>query len=293
MLAPFELIVPQSLDDAVKALLKYKKDVRIFAGGTDVFVEMHTDFESAKYLMDVKQIPELNVMKKQRGGYFIGANTPHHTLDRDPDIRDRFTALSLGSSKVGSVQIRHRGTVGGNVCTAAPSGDTLSPLLVLGAKAVIYGPKGQRKVPLEEFFTGPKRTALEAGELLVGLELPKPWEHQGSSYIKFSRRNAMDLALLGAAACIDLEDGVCRDVRVALTTSAPTPMRAVKTEEYLKGKKLTKTVLKKAGEIASEEARPRTSWRCTEEYRRQVIGVIVPQVISQAADEAKRKEAKA
>lgn len=292
MLAPFELFTPQTLDEAVSLLRKYKDDIKIFAGGTDVFVEMHTDFESPKYLMDVKQIPELNAFRKDHGGYFIGANTLHHTLDRSPEIANVYAALSKGAGKVGSVQIRQRGTIGGNVCTAAPSGDTLSPLLALGADAVVYGPKGERKIPMSEFFTGPKKTALKKEEILVGIKLPKPWKNQGSSYIKFSRRNAMDLALLGAAACVETDGKICRNIRIALTTSAPVPMRATKTEAFLRGKVLTKPVIEEAGRIASEEAKPRTSWRCTEEYRREIIAVIVPYVVKEAIDDAKRKEAR-
>ena len=283
MLAGFELLIPQTLDEASALLKEHAGSIRMFAGGTDVFVEMHTDFEAPEYLMDVKALKELSVFEKRDdGSFFAGAAVSHHTLDRDAYIRKNYTALSEGAGSVGSVQIRHRGTVGGNVCSAAPSGDTLSPLLCLGAEALIYGNGTRRTVPLNEFFTGPKRTCLKEGELLEGLILPKPWENQTSAYIKFSRRNAMDLALLGAACCIDTDGDIIRNIRIALTTSAPTPIRACEAEKYLIGKTIDEENLTQAGIIASGEAKPRTSWRCTEEYRREVIGVIVPRVIRKA-----------
>lgn len=289
MLPSFELLIPKTLEEALALLAEKDGGCKVVAGGTDVFVDMHGKYEPCAYVMDIKQLPELKELSFDSArGAVIGALTTHHTLDRSPVIRQYYPALFEGASQVGSVQIRHRGTVGGNICNAVPSGDTLGPLLALNAVAVIAGPQGQRQVPLEEFFLGPKKTVLKPDELLVRLLLPAPGKSR-SAYIKFTRRGAMDLALLGASASLALdEDGTCRDVRISLTTCAPVPMRAKAAEAVLEGQAPTEARLLEAGLAASQEARPRTSWRCTEEYRRDVLKEIVPNVIRIAMERAEK-----
>lgn len=289
MLPAFDLLIPGTLEEAVQLLSQKGSECRIVAGGTDVFVDMHGKYESAPCLMDIKGLDALKAFDYEPGrGLTIGALTTHHFLDRSPVIRQYFPALYEGASQVGSVQIRQRGTIGGNICNAVPSGDTLSPLLVLDAAAVLVGSAGRRELPLEEFFLGPKKTARKADELLVELHLPDAGKSR-SAYIKFTRRGAMDLALLGAAASLELDgDGACRRVRIALTTSAPVPMRAKQAEAVLEGRAPTDALLAEAGLTASQEARPRTSWRGTEEYRRDVLREIVPQVLRTALDRTKR-----
>lgn len=289
MLPAFELLIPETLEEALRLLDEKGRDCKVVAGGTDVYVDMHGKYEAAPYLVDIKRLPELKAFSYEpRHGAVIGALTTHHFLDRSPVIRQFFPALYEGASQVGSVQIRHRGTIGGNICNAVPSGDTLSPLLVLNAVAVIAGPDGKREIPLETFFLGPKKTVLKPNELLVELHLPDPGASR-SAYIKFTRRGAMDLALLGAAAAVELDgDGLCRNVRIGLTTSAPVPMRAREAEALLEGQAPTEALLKEVGLTAAREAKPRSSWRGTEEYRRDVLTEIVPRALRMALDRAER-----
>lgn len=289
MLPKFDLLIPQTLEEALAVLAEKGGDCKVVAGGTDVFVDMHGKYEPCEFVMDIKRLSELKELSfDSERGAVIGALTTHHTLDRSPIIRQYYPALFEGASQVGSVQIRHRGTVGGNICNAVPSGDTLGPLLALDAVAVIAGSDGQREVPLEEFFLGPKKTVLKPTELLVKILLPAPGKRR-SAYIKFTRRGAMDLALLGASASLSLdENGICRDVRISLTTCAPIPMRAKQAEAILEGQLPTDERLLETGLAASREARPRTSWRCTEEYRRDVLKEIVPNVIRIAMERAEK-----
>lgn len=289
MLPAFDLLIPSTLEEAVQLLAEKGGACKIVAGGTDVFVDMHGKYEAVPCLLDIKGLDALKEFCYEPGkGLTIGALITHHFLDRSEVIRQYFPALFEGASQVGSVQIRQRGTVGGNICNAVPSGDTLSPLLVLDAAVVLAGPSGQREIPLEDVFLGPKKTALGPDELLVKLLLPDPGKSR-SAYIKFTRRGAMDLALLGAAASLELDgDGLCRKVRIGLTTSAPVPLRAKRAEAVLEGKVPTEDMLVQAGLAASEEARPRSSWRGTEEYRRDVLKEIVPQVLRTALDRTKR-----
>lgn len=290
MLPEFDLLIPESLEEAISILAQKGDECKVVAGGTDVYVDMHGSFETRPVLVDIKKLNELKGFDYYPGDRLeVGALTTHHFLDRSPVIREHFAALCEGASQVGSVQIRHRGTVGGNMCNAVPSADTLGPLLVLDAIAVIAGPDGRREVPAEKFFLGPKRTVLEKGELLEKIILPD--KGKGSAYIKFTRRNAMDLALLGASASMYIDgDGLCRDVRISLTTCAPVPMRAREAEAVLEGKAPDEENLLAAGVAASKEARPRSSWRCTEQYRRDVLKTIVPRVLRIAADRAQKGE---
>ncbi len=290
MLPEFDLLIPESLEEAISILAQKGDECKVVAGGTDVYVDMHGSFETRPVLVDIKKLNELKGFDYYPGDRLeVGALTTHHFLDRSPVIREHFAALCEGASQVGSVQIRHRGTVGGNMCNAVPSADTLGPLLVLDAVAVIAGPDGRREVPAEKFFLGPKRTVLEKGELLEKIILPD--KGKGSAYIKFTRRNAMDLALLGASASMYIDgDGLCRDVRISLTTCAPVPMRAREAEAVLEGKAPDEENLLAAGVAASKEARPRSSWRCTEQYRRDVLKTIVPRVLRIAADRAQKGE---
>lgn len=290
MLPEFDLLIPESLEEAISILAQKGDECKVVAGGTDVYVDMHGSFETRPVLVDIKKLNELKGFDYYPGDRLeVGALTTHHFLDRSPVIREHFAALCEGASQVGSVQIRHRGTVGGNMCNAVPSADTLGPLLVLDAVAVIAGPDGRREVPAEKFFLGPKRTVLEKGELLEKIILPD--KGKGSAYIKFTRRNAMDLALLGASASMYIDgDGLCRDVRISLTTCAPVPMRAREAEVVLEGKAPDEENLLAAGVAASKEARPRSSWRCTEQYRRDVLKTIVPRVLRIAADRAQKGE---
>lgn len=294
MLAPFELLVPNSLDEAITLYADKSVERKIFAGGTDVLVEMHGGEVRHERLIDIKNLPELKGFEcSPAAGLTMGALTTHRQLELSDEVHSRYTALFEGASQVGSVQIRCRGTVGGNLCNAAPSGDCIGPLMALGAVLTLCGPEGERDLPLEEFFTGAKKTALHEAELLVRIHVPALPPRSGSAYTKFSRRKAMDLALLGASAVVSLaeDDRICLSARVSLTTAAPAVMRAQAAEAFLAGKMLTDAVIKKAGEIASAESRPRSSWRAQEGYRREVLKTIVARTVALAYERAQAQGA--
>jgi CO/xanthine dehydrogenase FAD-binding subunit len=282
MLNPFELLIPSTLHEALAQYAPLGSRCKILAGGTDVLVGMHGG-RTYDCLMDIKGLEELKgVSYSPEAGLSIGALTTHRHLERLPLIKELYTALFDGVSQIGAVQTRCRGTIGGNICNAAPSGDSLGPLLVLNARLVLQHMQGIREIPFGEFFTGAKQTVLLPGELLVRILLPPPAERTGSAYTKFTRRKAMDLALLGVAASITVKGGVCQDLRIALSTAAPTVIRAQHAEQYLRGKELTESAIREAGTLASSEASPRSSWRASGEYRRELILSLVPRTIQNA-----------
>lgn len=281
--------MPTTLNDALTQYAELGNRCKIMAGGTDVLVQMHGG-RIYNCLMDIKNLEELKgVEYSPENGLVIGALTTHRVLERMPLIKEVYPGLYDGVSQVGAVQTRYRGTIGGNICNAVPSGDSLSPLNVLDAEVIVQGINDKRQLHFADFFIGAKKTILKPGELLVKIVIPIPAKNSSSAYIKFTRRKAMDLALLGSAVNLTSEDGeTCKNIRISLTTSAPTVMRATKTEEFLIGKELTNKVINEAGEIASVEAKPRSSWRSSEEYRRELLKEIVPRTIKKALERVQK-----
>jgi carbon-monoxide dehydrogenase medium subunit len=216
----------------------------------------------------------------------MGAACTIGEIERSKVIKEYYPLLAQAASVLGSMEIRNRATVGGNLCTAAPSADMPPSLLVLGAKAVMATKKGEKVAALEDFFTGPKKTILNHDEILVRLEIPPMEPDSAGEYIKFGRRNAMEIAMIGVAALITLEDGnnTCKAARLAFATAAPTPIRSKEAEKVLTGKKLIGEIIDLAAETASNEASPRTSWRTTEEYRRDLIRALTRRAIQKALD---------
>jgi len=237
-------------------------------------------------------------------------------IEKSELIRKEFTALSDAVDVLGSIQIRNVGTIGGNICTAAPSADTVPPLLVLGAQVQLKSLKGERVLPLDQLFLGPGETAIAQGEILTEIFIPKPLPHTGSAYWKHQRRKALDLPILGVAVmlsldrssvtCSDLictsspistvlhalegEEVVCKEVRIALGVAAPTPIRAVQAENLLRGKRLSDELLWEVAEMAAKEAQPRDTIRGEAWYRREMIRVFVKRMAMRCIERVLRPE---
>ena len=284
MLPEFDLLTPTTIAGASR--LKLEGGGKFLAGGTDILAAMHSGKERYATLIDLKGIAELKSFGTKQGLEF-GALTPHRVFEMSSLIRERYTALFEGCCQVGSPQIRVRGTVGGNICNAVPSADSVGPLLVFGAECIIAGTEGERRVPLCEFFTGPRKTVLGDDELLKSVLVPEPARRSGSAYTKFTRRGAMDLALFGVSCFIVLDGDRAESVRIALTTASPTPMRATDAETFLKGKTLGDTVLKEAAQLCATQARPRTSWRSSAQFRSALAVELFVRTARLAAERAK------
>jgi carbon-monoxide dehydrogenase medium subunit len=284
----YEYKKPKSLDEVFALMKTYGADSRLIAGGTDLMVAMRRARKSPAVLISLRGIDDLRYLRKD-DAYHVGALTTHRMLECSPLAREELTALQEGAAKVGSVQIRNVATVGGNICNAAPSADTAGPLLALGAVVVLRGPEGERRIPLAEFFKGPGKTVRERDEILVELDVPLEMGGYGSAYWKHSRREAMNLPLVGIAAAARLTaEGLVEDARIALTVAAPTPVRALKAEAFLKGKAPEQEVLAEAGKIASSPdcCSPRDSLRCDAWYREEIIRVYVARMLALAVERA-------
>ncbi|MDW7730664.1 MAG: FAD binding domain-containing protein [Bacillota bacterium] len=276
VLSSFDYFKPATIEQALALWEKYKRNVRYIAGGTDVLVQMKAGKPPADYLVSLLNISDLSYIKQDNNGLRIGPLTTHRQLELSDIIKDKYPVLHDAVKQIGSVQIRNVATIGGNLCSALPSADTASPLLVLNAQLKVVGVQGERLLSLTDFFISPGKNALEASDILTEILIPAIMGKSGAAYIKLGRRRAMEIPLIGAAVYLAVnERGFCSEARVALTTSAPIPLRSPVAEEALIGSRIDEKTLQNAGEQALMDTSPRTSWRTTAEYRKKVIPVLI------------------
>lgn len=284
-LPPFEYHRPSTIEEAVALLARFGEDAKLMAGGTDLLVQMKNRWASPRHLIALKWIPGLDgVTDGER--VRIGALATHSRIKGSPLIRSRFPILIDALSRLGSQQIRNFATIGGNLCNAAPSADSAPALLALGAKVGLAGPRGKREMGLEGFFLAPGRTALNPDEILESILLPSPPPFSCGAYIKHMRRAALDLPIVGVATqCTFTPDlKKMEDVRIGLGVCAPTPIRAKAAEAFLRGKPVEEEILNQGGTIASQEAKPRDTWRGSASYRSDMIRELIHEAISLSRD---------
>ena len=287
---PFDYYAPQTLDEAV-ALLHQMRDARPVAGGTDIVVQMkegRTKFPYPQMIVSLDRIGELKGIDfSEKDGLRIGAATTMADIAASPAVRERYQALAEGAGVVGSWQTMNMGTIGGNVCNAAPSADTAPPLLVFEAQAVIVGPTGRRTMPLNAFFRGPGLTALGSGELLAEVRLPVPPAGTASAYVRHTPRKQMDIAVVGVGVALTIVGGKISRARVALGAVAPTPIRAALAEAALEGQPPSDEAFTRAAEAASAECSPIADVRGSAEFRRHLVQVMTARMLAKAAERAR------
>jgi CO/xanthine dehydrogenase FAD-binding subunit len=277
----FDYAAPDSLAEAVQ-LMGSSGTARAFAGGTDLIDQLKTNRRNADLVIDLKRIPELQRLEMASDGFHIGAARSCSDVHHDATVNQLYGGLADATGLVGSVQIQNRAAVGGNVCNAAPSGDTTPNLLAHEAVAVITGASGTRKVELTDFFVGPGQTVLQRGEILQELILPKPPECSASAYLRFIPRNEMDIAVAGASSFIHIDPATktVRKARIAMASVAPTPVRARGAESVLEGNVISEALIAKAGDAAVESATPITDVRGSAEYRRELVRVLTRRTLN-------------
>ena len=285
----FAYHAPKSLAETVAVLEREGPGGRVIAGGTDLLVQAKERGAVPAYVVSLKDVAELaSLTYDPTHGLSIGARVPLADVASNGDVRAHYAALATGASLVGSYQIQNRGTVGGNVCNAAPSADTAPGLLVAGAVATIQGPNGTRQVAIEDFFVGPGRTALASGEVLVAIHLPAQAPGTGSAYERYTPRQEMDIAIVGVAAQVTLDGhGRVADLRVALGAVGPTPFRAKGAEARGIGQLPDADTINDVAQVASTEARPISDQRGTAEYRRRLVEVLTRRTVTAAIAQAR------
>jgi carbon-monoxide dehydrogenase medium subunit len=289
MIKDFEYFAPKTLKEALALLDKYQEDCKVICGGQSLLILMRQGLVAPKYLIDIKGLSELSYIKDTKDGLKVGALTTHRTIEKSPVIKKKYPVLVEMETRLASIQTRNWGTIGGNLCHGDPAGDPAPVLTALNATLTVAGTKGKRSMPVEDFTLDYFEVALEPGELLTEIQIPVPHPRTGTAYTKFNIIES-DLATVGVAVSMTLGsgDGLCQDIRIALGASAPAPMRAKKAEAVLKGKKITDALLKEAGEVASAEAEPISDIQASEEYRRELVKVLVPRMTGEALARAKK-----
>lgn len=283
----FEYLRANTLKEACSLLSEYKEEAKILAGGQSLLTLLKMNLLSPSYLIDIKFIPELDYMDfDEKQGLKMGALTTHRTVEKSPLLKEKFPVLPETELVVASVQTRNWGTIGGTLVHADPIGDIAPPLIVLDSKVKLTSAGGERTIPIAEFFVDFFMTVIEEDEILSEIQIPTPLAHTGVAYQKFSTVEA-GIKITGAASLISLEDGVCRDAKIALSAVAPVPMRALKAEEILRGKPVDDKLIEQAAQMASTEADPVTDMHATDEYRRELAKVLVQRATKMALERAK------
>lgn len=279
----FEMILPGSVEECVRALAERGGGAKAVAGGTDLVPQMKNGVLNPACVIDLSGLAALRGVATANGaGLRIGACATARELELHLEVRTRYTALADGAALVGSVQIRNLATVGGNLCNAAPSADMAPPLMALDAEAVIASPRGERRMPLGTFFQDVRRTVLAADELLVALVVPAPAAGSGGSYIRHTPRRELDIAVVGVASQVTVANGRCVKARIALAAVAPTPLRATAAEQALEGQALTPGLIERAAGLAVEAARPISDQRGSAEFRTHLVRVLTRRTLTMA-----------
>jgi aerobic carbon-monoxide dehydrogenase medium subunit len=282
---PFDFYQPATLEEASRLLKDNGPGGHFLAGGTDLVIAMKEKGLLPKYIVDLKHVPGLSGIRENDDGTItIGALTTMYTVETSPVITKKYPFLAQSAAEVGSIQIRNRATVGGNMANATPSADVAPSLIALNATAKIASAGAERTVAMEEFFRGPGQNVMTSDEILTEIMIPKTNPQLVGEYIKFSPRDMMDLAYIGVAVAYVLgNDKRCDEVKIVLGAVAPTPIRAKKSETLLEGKVLTEELATQVGDEAARESKPISDVRSSADYRRAMVGVMTKRAILNAA----------
>jgi CO/xanthine dehydrogenase FAD-binding subunit len=288
-LHPFAYVAPSTVAEAVSELNKHGDRARPLAGGTDLLVKARANVWELDAVVDIKNIPELMTLTINGDGLSIGASVPCYQVYDNSEVAAQYPAIIDSVSIIGGIQIQSRAGLGGNLCNAAPSGDGIPALIAHSAVAKIASVNGTREVAVEDFCTGPSRTVLEAGELLVSIEVPKPAPNSGAAYTRFIPRNEMDIAVAGVGVFVQLDASGqnFESARIALASVGPTPILASAAGDSLAGKPVNDDTIAAAAALAKDAATPITDMRGTIEQRRQLVEVLTGRMIKQAVERAR------
>lgn len=271
----YPVFIPSSLEEFESTVVTLTGTPTLVAGGTDIIVYARSGLlPKDTILIDISRLDELKGISEENGYVRIGALATHEEVARNPLIKKYAAALAEGCLAVGCVQIRHRGTIGGNFCNASPCGDSFAPLVVLDAEFVVRSRKQSRKLKFDEFFTGPKKTVLEIGDILTHILIPKR-DGVDSFYAWLGQRRALSITKVSVALAGVIEGNVIKEARVALGAVGPTVLESKMASEALVGNELTEDIMEAACTGSAHESRPICDLRSSDEYRRQMCAELL------------------
>jgi len=266
-----ETINPVSLKEALAVV--GKKDVVPMAGGTDLLVRLHDQYENPwPKLLVLDRIQPLHKLAVNANKIILGPLTTFSEIEQSTKLKRYAPQLAQSASLAGSTQIRNRATIGGNIVNGSPAGDLITPLYVLGAELELTSTKGKRLIPIDKFFVGPGKTVIKKNELLTAIYFRKSSKY--GFFMRLATRKALAISKVSVAANISVKRGKVDYIRIALGAVAPTVIRATKTEQYLLGKTLNSEVIKTAAGVIKQDTRPIDDIRSLAEYRKEMVGVL-------------------
>jgi len=274
---PCQYFAPQKIEEALEILSRYESEIKIIAGGTDLLVQYFDRLYEINHWLDLKNIKELKDIRINKNQIEIGAMVTHTQLENSEDIKKYYPVLSQAAADIGSPQIRNRGTIGGNIVNASPAGDLLAPLMAYDAQFRLLSMQGEKIVPAEEFFIGPKKTILEPAQLLTQIILPLPSERTYGSWIKIGKRKALIVATITLALAVEMaeDNKTVKDVRTCLGSVAPTPIEIKEVKKMMAGKNFNQLDFAELGRIVEDKISPIDDIRGSREYRKDVAKKIM------------------
>jgi len=283
----FDYVEPASIGEACTLLAEDPEGSVVFAGGTDILVDLKAGLKRHRRLVSLGRIEELRVIELAADGALrIGATATINMVARHVGTAKRFPGINDAALSLAAEQVRNQATVAGNLCMAVPSADMAPILLAHGAAMRVVSPEGERSIPLRNFFVGPRQTVLDPADIVVAIEVPAPVPGTGASSIRQGGRVSLSLPMAAAAAVVVMKGPICREATVALGAVAPVPILATAAGEAVAGKELSEDVLREAAELAAAAATPIDDIRATKEYRLELVKVLTRRVLVAAAGRA-------
>ncbi len=279
-------IQPTSVEEAIQVLSEKGSEARIVAGATDLILELERGVrKSITTLVDITRIPGLRRIELDEDDTIhLGTLVTHNDCAASKLIRERAYPLARAAWEVGAPQIRTRGTVAGNLITASPANDTITPLMALGASVVLRSPHGERRVPLSEFYTGVRKTVMQPNEMLTEITFPAMTANQGGTFVKFALRRAQAISIVNAAIVLGFDGTRVNSASITLGAVAPTIIHASEAEEFLVGQQLNEAVMARASELAMGASRPIDDIRGSASYRAEMVKLITSRGIRSIRD---------
>lgn len=282
----FEYAAPKSLPEAIALLQQHGEDAKILAGGHSLIPLMKLRLAQPAYLIDINKIPGLDYIKEQDGELRIGALTRESSIDASQLVQTRYPLLADTARVIADPLVRNLATVGGNIAHADPANDHPATMLAYNASVVVVGPRGERVIPISNFFIDLFLTDLGQDEILTEIRIPTPLARSGGAYIKLERKVG-DYATAAVAAQVTLDEaGVCQYVGIGLTAVSSVPLKATRSEDALRGQPLTDEAIRHAAQLASEDCDPTADLRGSVEYKRAMVKELTRRALTKARERA-------
>jgi len=283
--ASFDYHSPKTLSEAIGLLSQHGDGAKVLSGGQSLLPLLKLRLGTAGHLVDIGRVPGLEYIREENGFLKIGGRTRESALEASDLVKKKYPILADTAAVIADPLVRNLATVGGNLAHGDPANDHPATMLALNAVVVATGPKGERTIPIESFFTDLFTTALAHDEILTEIRIPTPPPGSGGAYVKLERKVG-DFATAASAAQLTLKDGVIDKAGIGLTNAGPTPIKASKAEAFLKGKKADAATFAEAAKLAAESADPSADRRGSVEYKKQMARVLTARALARAAERA-------